>query len=149
MIHQFYPQVPHTYRYELNKDMQLAAAHFIPAAAAGKCANIHGHTYVINVTIAGDELDDTGFLVDFKMIKELVHDRFDHSLFNDDDAFADTPDSDSETFPTTEVVARTIWQSIQKELDTRFNQPRCLQVIVRETPTSYVVYRAKEGDFTS
>ncbi|MFZ4450505.1 6-carboxytetrahydropterin synthase QueD [Salibacterium aidingense] len=148
MIHQFYPQVPHEYRYELNKDMQLAAAHFIPAAAAGKCANVHGHTYVINVTIAGDKLDQTGFLVDFKTIKEIVHDRFDHSLLNEDNAFAEKENGDPETFPTTEVVARTIWETIQRELDERMNQPRCLQVLVRETPTSYVVYRAREGDFT-
>ncbi|MDQ0298753.1 6-pyruvoyltetrahydropterin/6-carboxytetrahydropterin synthase [Salibacterium salarium] len=147
MIHQFYPQVPHEYRYELNKDMQLAAAHFIPASTAGKCANVHGHTYVINVTIAGDHLNETGFLVDFKTIKNIVHDRFDHSLLNEDEAFGDTPQNDSDTFPTTEVVARTIWQLIQRELDECVNKPRCLQVLVRETPTSYVVYRAKEGDF--
>ncbi|RSL29370.1 6-carboxytetrahydropterin synthase QueD [Salibacterium salarium] len=147
MIHQFYPQVPHDYRYELNKDMQLAAAHFIPAESAGKCANVHGHTYVINVTIAGDKLNETGFLVDFKTIKNIVHDRFDHSLLNEDEVFGDAKQSDPDSFPTTEVVARTIWQLIQRELDECVNQPRCLQVLVRETPTSYVVYRAKEGDF--
>lgn len=147
MLHQFYPQVPHPYRYELNKDMHMSAAHFIPDPSAGKCARVHGHTYVINLTIAGDVLDDTGFLVNFKLLKDVVHKRFDHTLLNDDVQFGEREDSDSETFPTTEVVARTIWQLIQKELDTKQNKPQCVQVIVRETPTSYVVYRPKEGDF--
>ncbi len=61
MIQQIYPQVIHPFRYELNKDMQIAAAHFIPHEAAGQCANMHGHTYFINITVAGDELDDSGF----------------------------------------------------------------------------------------
>ncbi|MFB4162858.1 6-carboxytetrahydropterin synthase QueD [Alteribacillus sp. JSM 102045] len=149
MLHQFYPQVQHDYRYELNKDMHLAAAHFIPASAAGKCTNIHGHTYVINLTIAGDELDDTGFLIDFKLLKDIVHKRFDHSLLNDHNEFGESETSDPETFPTTEVVARTIWQLVQRELDRSSNKPCCIQVLVRETPTSYVVYRPKKGDFQS
>ena len=147
MLHQFYPQVPHPYRFELNKDMHIAAAHFIPARSAGKCANIHGHTYVINLTIAGDDLDNTGFLVNFKTLKDVVHKRFDHTLLNEDDQFGSEEESSADTFPTTEVVARTIWQMVQSELDKKQNKPRCVQVLVRETPTSYVVYRPKEGDF--
>ncbi|WP_240374783.1 6-carboxytetrahydropterin synthase QueD [Bacillus piscicola] len=147
MLHQFYPQVMHSYRYELNKDMHLAAAHFIPAKAAGKCTNVHGHTYVINLTIAGDALNDTGFLVDFKTLKDIVHKRYDHSLLNNHKEFADSETDMPDSFPTTEVVAGTIWRLIQMELDKYPNKPRCIQVLVRETPTSYVVYRPKEGDF--
>ncbi|WP_017727513.1 6-carboxytetrahydropterin synthase QueD [Halalkalibacterium ligniniphilum] len=137
MIQQFYPQVDHPFEFELNKDMHLAAAHFIPAEEAGKCQDMHGHTYFINVTIAGDMLDETGFLVDFKQLKELVHKRYDHSLLNDHAEF-------SSKFPTTEVVAKTIWERIQAYLDSKQNRPSCVQVIVRETPTSYVVYRPKK-----
>ncbi|MFB5661315.1 6-carboxytetrahydropterin synthase QueD [Alteribacillus sp. HJP-4] len=145
MLHQFYPQVMHDFRYELNKDMHLAAAHFIPDSAAGKCMDIHGHTYVINVTIAGDELNHTGFLADFKLLKEIVHKRYDHTLLNDKVEFNDQ--KDPAAFPTTEVVAKTLWSLIQRELDNSENKPRCLQVLVRETPTSYVMYRPKKGDF--
>ncbi|WP_100399712.1 6-carboxytetrahydropterin synthase QueD [Bacillus sp. FJAT-44742] len=146
MLHQSYPQVNHQFRYELNKDMHMAAAHFIPNEQAGKCQDIHGHTYVINVTIAGDSLDESGFLVNFQLLKEIVHKRYDHTLLNDHDEYASQEDSNQ--FPTTEVVARVIWERIQKELDQHLNHPRCLQVFVRETPTSYVVYRPKEEDFS-
>ncbi|MDV2885094.1 6-carboxytetrahydropterin synthase QueD [Alkalihalophilus pseudofirmus] len=136
MIQQFYPQVPHSYRFELNKDMHLAAAHFINDESAGACQNMHGHTYFINVTIAGDKLDSTGFLINFKDIKTLVHKRYDHSLLNEHKEYEDLD-------PTTEVVAMQIWETIQSHLDTLSNQPKCIQVLVRETPTSYVVYRPK------
>lgn len=143
MLQQFYPQVPHHYRYELNKDMHLAAAHFIPHPDAGVCARTHGHTYFINVTVAGDDLDDSGFLVNFKELKEAVHGRWDHTLLNDDREAFDPRDPDR--FPTTEVVARVVWERIQALLDQKPNRPRCLQVVVRETPTSYVVFRPREG----
>ncbi|WP_248925695.1 6-carboxytetrahydropterin synthase QueD [Paenibacillus hamazuiensis] len=134
MLFQYYPQVQHSFAFELNKDFHMSAAHFIPSALAGKCQHMHGHTYVINVTIAGNELDETGFLVDFKTVKQAVHDRYDHTLLNDHPEYR-------EQFPTTEVVAREIHRSIQALLDSKSNKPQCLQVIVRETPTSYVIYR--------
>ncbi|MFC0561309.1 6-carboxytetrahydropterin synthase QueD [Halalkalibacter alkalisediminis] len=139
MIQQFYPQVPHNFRYELNKDMHLAAAHFIPDSKAGQCQHMHGHTYFINITIGGDQLDELGFLINFKRIKEIVHKRYDHSVLNDHPEYKDV-------YPTTERVAEQIWTAIQKELSTLVHQPKCLQVVVRETPTSYVVYRPKPED---
>lgn len=136
-MQQFYPSVEHPYCFELNKDMHFSAAHFIPADEAGKCAKMHGHTYHLNITIAGDQLNSTGFLIDFKHLKDLVHKRYDHSVLNDHPEFG-------ETFPTTELLAQQIHAMIQETLDQTANQPECLQVIVRETPTSYVIYRPKK-----
>ena len=141
MMQQIYPVTEHPYAYELNKDFQFAAAHYVPHEDAGKCQNMHGHTYFTNVTIAGDELDHTGFLVDFKKIKDLIHKRFDHRMMNEDTKFSD---QDAEYFPTTEVVARTIYEIIQEYLNTLPNKPTCVQVYLRETPTSYCIYRPKE-----
>ncbi len=139
MMQQFYPQVQHDYRFELNKDMHFSAAHFIPHEDAGKCKVMHGHTYHINVTIGGHVLDPLGFLIDFKQLKDLVHKKYDHSVLNDHPEF-------QHRFPTTEQLAEQICLSIQGFLETKENQPVCLQVIVRETPTSYVVYRPKQED---
>lgn len=141
MMQQIYPVTEHPYAYELNKDFQFAAAHYIPHADAGKCQNMHGHTYFTNVTIAGDDLDHTGFLVNFKRIKDLIHKRFDHRMMNEDTKFSD---QDAEYFPTTEVVARTIYEIIQEYLNNLPNKPNCVQVYLRETPTSYCIYRPKE-----
>lgn len=141
MLQQIYPQTAHPYIYELNKDFQFAAAHYVPSDDAGKCRRVHGHTYYANVTVAGDELDASGFLVNFAVIKKLIHDRFDHTLLNDDtDSFSD---EQPDRFPTTEVVARTIAELVQRHLDGTVNRPRVVQVFLRETPTSYCVYRPR------
>ena len=141
MLQQMYPAPAHPYQYELNKDFHFAAAHYVPADEAGKCRRMHGHTYYANVTVAGDTLDSAGFLVNFATIKKLVHERFDHSVLNEDlESFSDeAPDR----YPTTEVVARTICEIVQAYLDGTDNRPRCVQVFLRETPTSYCVYRPK------
>ncbi len=140
MIQQIYPSVTHNFLYELNKDMQFSAAHCIPHELAGKCQNIHGHTYFVNVTIVGDELDETGFLINFQMLKQLVHGKFDHTVMNDHSEFSNTVGYD---FPSTEAVARKIWEMVEGYLQTLKNKPTCVQVFVRETPTTYVVYRPK------
>ncbi|MGO4182335.1 6-carboxytetrahydropterin synthase QueD [Paenibacillus sp. MCAF9] len=141
MIQQIYPAAQHSYSYELNKDFHFAAAHFVPSEEAGKCQQLHGHTYYANVTVAGDELDEAGFLVNFAIIKSLIHDRFDHSLLNDDNEHFSNVLPDR--FPTTEVVARTISDIVQRHLDGTVNRPQCVQVFLRETPTSYCIYRPK------
>jgi 6-pyruvoyltetrahydropterin/6-carboxytetrahydropterin synthase len=145
MLQQIYPQVSHPYQYELNKDMAFAAAHFIPNEQAGSCANLHGHTYFVNLTVAGNELDDCGFLVNFQQLKKLVHKEYDHITLNDHPHYT-SKTAEVDKYPTTEVLAETIWKTVQSHLDQQPNRPKCLQVFVRETPTSYVIYRPKLND---
>ncbi|XEC94713.1 6-pyruvoyl tetrahydropterin synthase family protein [Paenibacillus tarimensis] len=140
MLQQIYPAPVHPYAYELNKDFHFAAAHYIPSGEAGQCRHMHGHTYFANVTVAGDDLDSSGFLLNFATIKELIHNRFDHKVLNEDSRFSD---QEPHRFPTTEVVAREIADIVQAHLDTLPHRPVCVQVFLRETPTSYVVYRPK------
>lgn len=143
MIQQIYPSTTHPYQYELNKDMHFSAAHYVPSESAGECSNLHGHTYFVNVTIAGDKLDESGFLVNFSLIKKLIHNRFDHSSLNEHaDLFSN---EDPSRFPTTENVARILYEITQEFLDGTSNRPRCVQIFLRETPTSYVVFRPNAG----
>jgi 6-pyruvoyltetrahydropterin/6-carboxytetrahydropterin synthase len=142
MLQQIYPTPHHDYEFELNKDMHFAAAHYIPHEEAGDCQKVHGHTYFANITIAGNELDDSGFLINFQHIKKLIHKRFDHRLLNEDSVFSN---EDSMRFPTTEAVAKAVWEIIQEHLETLKHRPQCIQVFLRETPTSYVIYRPKRG----
>lgn len=141
MLQQFYPQPQsHNFNYELNKDMNFSAAHYLPDPQTGKCHNIHGHTYWVNITVAGDFLDSEGLLVNFSKLKEMVHGRYDHRILNSFDDFA-LSEVDETPTPSTEVVARTIYSNIENYLTSLPNKPICLQVLVRETPTSYVSYR--------
>lgn len=141
MLAQTYPQVFHPYSFELNKDMQISAAHFIPREEAGACSRVHGHTYTVNLTVAGDTLDSCGFLVNFSTLKKIVHGKYDHTLLNDHPEFSG---NEAYSIPTTEVVAKSIYDAVETYLDTLSNRPVCVQVFVRETPTSYCVYRPKK-----
>lgn len=132
-----YPVASHEFEFELNKDVHFSAAHYIDDPRAGKCQNIHGHNYIANITIVGDTLDDMGFLVNFSDVKKVITTSFDHTLLNDHPRFQDIP-------PTTETVARTIHELVSEFLSTQSENVRCLQVFLRETPTSYAVYRPKE-----
>lgn len=139
MLQQIYPQVGHDFIFELNKDFQFAAAHYLPNEAAGKCSKVHGHTYFCNLTIGGNHLDDCGMLVNFHDLKKLVHDRYDHQLVNEVPFAVKAPDGG--VMPSTEIMAAEIWYIVQSHLDTLPYKPKCLQVFLRETPTSYVLYR--------
>src|SRR5699024_9948132 len=82
-------------------------------------------------------LDDLGFLVNFSDIKKLIDEAFDHTLLNDHPHFSDMP-------PTSETLAKTIHGMVSEYLERLDNRPVCLQVFLRETPSSYVIYRPKE-----
>ncbi len=61
------------------------AAHFIPHYK-GKCENLHGHTYRLEVVIEGGVKKD-GMVIDFAKMKEIVEsqviDKLDHQSLND------------------------------------------------------------------
>lgn len=72
--------------YSLKTSAAFDSAHFL-AGYEGKCANIHGHRWVIEATFGGGELcregTKRGMLVDFGDIKREVRavaDSFDHAL---------------------------------------------------------------------
>lgn len=62
----------------ISKDIKFDCAHML-SGYEGKCANLHGHTYHGTVTIEGDVNPETGMLLDYNKIKQIV-DRFDHAI---------------------------------------------------------------------
>ncbi len=72
----------------ITKQFRFEAAHAL-WNYDGPCRNIHGHSYILYVTIAGQPMSDPdhtkyGMVMDFSMLKKLVHeqiiDRMDHAL---------------------------------------------------------------------
>lgn len=52
----------------------------------GNCNNIHGHTWLVEVWIDRNDLDDLGMCVDYRVIKEYFKKEFDHRcILNDQD----------------------------------------------------------------
>ncbi|MCB0602460.1 MAG: 6-carboxytetrahydropterin synthase [Saprospiraceae bacterium] len=104
----------------------------------GVCANAnyHGHNYELEVKVTGEVDPLTGFLIDLKVLKELIHthveQRFDHKNLN----------LDTEEFrslnPTAENICFVIWQILRDVLDKKYD----LTVRLYETPRNYVEYPA-------
>jgi 6-pyruvoyltetrahydropterin/6-carboxytetrahydropterin synthase len=100
--------------YELKIVSQFAAAHQL-REYEGKCEEVHGHNWKIEVCITGTRLDKTGLLIDFKAIKEATNrilDELDHRFLNELDAFRTLN-------PTSENIARLLFESLSQEIDTQ------------------------------
>jgi 6-pyruvoyltetrahydropterin/6-carboxytetrahydropterin synthase len=75
--------------YEVTVDAGFSSGHYL-RNYYGKCENPHGHNYKVRVTLAGRDLDETGLLLDFKLLKNLLRpviDRIDHQMLNDIEPF--------------------------------------------------------------
>lgn len=74
------------------KSFTFDAAHFLPSHK-GKCANMHGHTYRLDVTVVrehgklSNHGSDEGMVIDFADLKAIVKaeviDKLDHKVLND------------------------------------------------------------------
>lgn len=68
------------------KSMDFCAAHFLPNYE-GKCRNLHGHNWKVELAVEGEVDVDSGMVIDFTLLnqflKEKVEGRFDHALVND------------------------------------------------------------------
>ena len=63
----------------------IAAAHYLPGYD-GPCSNVHGHTWVVEVWLIGEINVETGMVVDFKTIKNII-DHYDHTFLNEEKPF--------------------------------------------------------------
>jgi 6-pyruvoyltetrahydropterin/6-carboxytetrahydropterin synthase len=106
-------------------------------AVFGLCANPnwHGHNYELDVTVEGAVDRDTGFVMDLKVLRELVEERvvgeIDHRNLNLDVPWLEGVN------PTTENLVVAIWRRIVEELPARVTLVR---LILWETPRNYVEY---------
>lgn len=105
-------------------------------AVFGKCShpNYHGHNYALEVWLEGEIDPETGFVIDLKVLKEIIHEeiieRFDHRNLNlDCEEFATLN-------PTTENIAVVIWDLLRTKIDQRFK----LEVQIAETEKNKVRY---------
>jgi 6-pyruvoyltetrahydropterin/6-carboxytetrahydropterin synthase len=102
----------------------------------GKCShpNFHGHNYALEVWIEGNVNPETGFVMDLKSLKEIMHkevlDRFDHRNLN-----LDCPEFKG-IIPTTENIAIVIWKLLRVKINSSFN----IEVIISETEKNKVAY---------
>jgi 6-pyruvoyltetrahydropterin/6-carboxytetrahydropterin synthase len=121
--------------FEVCVEQTFAAGHAL-RNYRGKCENVHGHNYRLQVTIEGPELDSIGLLVDFIQLKKLIStavDRLDHQFLND------LPPFDSIN-PSAENMAKYLFDEISREFP-QDAAVRVGQVKLWETDTASATYR--------
>ena len=121
--------------FEVTVEQTFAAGHAL-RNYRGKCENVHGHNYRVQVTVEGEQLDSIGLLVDFVELKramKAVIEYLDHRFINDLEPF-------DKTNPSAENIAKYFHDRISESLTTE-TPVRLSQVKVWETDTSSAVYR--------
>jgi len=99
--------------------------------------NYHGHNYVVTATVTGQVDKITGFVIDTKILKEILFEeietRFDHKNLN-----LDTIEF-RELNPTSENIAIVIWHLIRKRIENNLK----LKIVLYETERNFVEYEGK------
>ena len=106
--------------FTVTKRMEISGAHFLRLNYESKCTSMHGHNWIVTVTVQNDKLDENGMVVDFTKIKDIVN-LFDHRCANDIMEGLN---------PTVENMAKWLCDRI----------PHCIRVAVQETEGNVAVY---------
>ncbi len=105
----------------------------------GKCSNpnFHGHNYELEVGITGEIDPETGFLMDLKILSDIIKDEiedcFDHKNLNVEVA------EFKNLNPTVENIAVVIWNKIRNRIDSKYG----VSVKLYETPRNFVIYNGQ------
>ena len=118
---------------EIYKEFIFEAAHRLPNVPAGhKCARLHGHSWKGAIYVKGQVGAETGWIIDFAEIKRIfqpIYDQLDHHYLNEIEGLEN---------PTSEVLARWIWQRLEPDL------PGLSRVVINETCTTGCIYRGED-----
>src|SRR5215218_5532545 len=101
--------------YEVMIEEEFSAAHAL-RGYRGKCENLHGHNWKVEVYVRGERLDSVGMLVDFKELKPF----------------------DIEMNPSSEHIAGFILHRVAEEINS--DKVKVYKVRVWETPTTSATY---------
>lgn len=127
-IHFFCPVIP----VEIFKIFTIEAAHHLPNVPENhKCRRLHGHSFRIEVHVAGPVQEQSGWIMDFADLSRAfqpIYEELDHHYLNEIEGLQN---------PTSEILARWIWCKLKPAL------PALSKVIVRETCTAGCVYHGE------
>lgn len=98
--------------FEICVEAQFSAAHSL-SGYQGNCAQLHGHNWIVEVSVKCLELNDIGIGIDFRdirqAIKNIIND-LDHSCLNEHPEFKDTN-------PSSENIARFLYRQLGEKIN--------------------------------
>lgn len=98
----------------------------------GKCENLHGHSWLVELLLEFNSLNDIGISKDFKEVKELLKaevDKLDHTYINEKTPF-------NLINPTAENLAKFFYDNLKSKL------PELVEVFVWESENARASYKA-------
>ncbi|MFH1856126.1 MAG: 6-carboxytetrahydropterin synthase QueD [Candidatus Omnitrophota bacterium] len=122
--------------FELMVGGGFAAAHNL-RGYKGKCEALHGHNYKVWIKVCIKELDKMGLAVDFTDLKRILNEttaELDHAYLNDITFF-------KEYNPTSELIAKYIFNKIAFSLKEKFTNAALSEVQIWETDKACATYR--------
>jgi len=115
---------------ELIKTFYFEAAHTLPNVPEGhKCRRFHGHSYQVDIHVSGEVDAQTGWVIDFGTIKQVVEpilDELDHRCLNEIPGLENS---------TSELMGNYLWRRIAPQL------PTLSAITIWESRTSRCTYR--------
>jgi 6-pyruvoyltetrahydropterin/6-carboxytetrahydropterin synthase len=120
--------------YELTVIRQFAAAHQL-RETGGDCERLHGHNWKVEVSVTGEELNESGLLIDFEEVKKAtdrILEELDHSLLNDLPHFKDQN-------PSSENIATYVFEQLSSTLNN--NNIKVTKVTAWESDSARATYR--------
>jgi len=117
--------------YDLMIESQFSSAHQL-RGYKGKCEALHGHNWRVQITVSSDNLNDIGIMVDFHDLKDIsgeVISSLDHSFLNDVFPF-------TEINPSSENIAKWIFDSMKKKIDSKLCDVSSVTVWENETSSA-------------
>jgi len=119
-------------RAELRKSFQFEAAHLLPLLPEDhKCRRLHGHSFCVDIVIAGECDPKLGWLMDYAEVSKAfkpLWEQLDHRYLNEVEGLEN---------PTSEIISKWIWDRLKPQL------PLLEQIMVAETCNSSCVYRGE------
>lgn len=119
--------------FEVTIIKSFSAAHLL-REIGGKCEELHGHNFKVEVTVSAEALNSEGILIDFRLVKKwlkAVLDRLDHQHLNDLPFFAGKN-------PSSENLAYYIYQAMKDHVQA--SGVKVLKVKVWESENAAVTY---------
>jgi len=119
--------------FEITIRKSFAAAHQL-RDIGGKCEELHGHNFTVEVSAGGEKLNDEGLLLDFRQLKKWTNElleELDHKYLNELPFFKDIN-------PSSEIIARFMFERLSEKTKT-VNTP-ITRVTVWESEDARVTY---------
>ncbi|MCX8030741.1 MAG: 6-carboxytetrahydropterin synthase QueD [Thermodesulfovibrionales bacterium] len=120
--------------YKLTIESNFSSAHQL-RGYKGKCENLHGHNWKVQVCVTSDKLNDVDLVVDFHELKSMTHQilsQLDHKVLNNVYPF-------TEINPSSENIAKWIFESLKEKLS-EYDFLKLSSVSVWESDTASATY---------